>query len=181
MLTFCIFDSKLNPRNDFSRLEQVTQSWLKFIQRESALGQVTGIPVKDQQKSPDDDVMNKRASFFLNRRWQGGGWEGDLPRPSTWHTGTQPIHTSTAYLSLVSISKQNLLSIDSVFLLTQYFRVKSKGPWWKRRINSLFEKVHKNFFCLWQYPQCHLEGTCPPVVAAGTTCSLTKNLCHFKR
>lgn len=63
---------------------------------------------------------------------------------STWHMGALSSDRSTAYLSLVSISKQNLLSMDSVFLLTQYFRVKSKVPWYKRGlIGSLNKNVQK--------------------------------------
>lgn len=79
---------------------------------------------------------------------------------STWHMGTLSSDCSTAYLSLVSISKQNLLSMDSVFLLTQYFRVKSKVPWYKRGLIGSLNKNVQKLFCLLQCPQCHLEGIC---------------------
>lgn len=107
----------------------------------------------------------------INKSWQRK--TRDLHALNTWLTGTLPIHTSTAYLSFVSMSKQNLLSIDSVFLLTQYFRVKSKGPWYKRRINSQFGKKCTEASSA---SRSVLSVTWKAAVrAAGVMCSITEN------
>lgn len=93
---------------------------------------------------------------------------------STWHMGTLSSDRSTAYLSLVSISKQNLLSMDSVFLLTQYFRVKSKVPWYKR---GLIGSLNKNVQKLLLPPAVSsVSFGKASVGAAGAMCSLPENL-----